>query len=191
MNHIKSWTPWPSSPTPTPPQWSSSRPGLSPVLQPDKGLSSTAATNLLQVVSNIFIDECFLKTIFWFFTDNLRYFLRQFYFSFLYILQHFSLLSPGVFPGWLGPTRYFHNKINPVNFDKYWLFWTNMDIFSSNISNNLFLPAAVQALLPILQPPQPWPATDMADRFFPRSFFFVNFFTHFFLAISTPLFLWH
>jgi hypothetical protein len=39
-------------------------PGLSPVLQSDKGLSSTAATNLL---------------------------------------QHFSLLSPGVFPGWPGP----------------------------------------------------------------------------------------
>jgi len=39
-------------------------PGVSPVLQPDKALSSTAATNLL---------------------------------------QHFSLLSPGVFPGWPGP----------------------------------------------------------------------------------------
>ena len=94
MNHIKSWTPWPSSPTPTPPQWSSSRPGLSPVLQPDKGLSSTAATNLLQVVSNIFIDECFLKTIFWFFTDNLRYFLRQFYFSFLIYFAAFLASLP-------------------------------------------------------------------------------------------------
>jgi len=41
-------------------------PGLSPVLQPDKALSSTAATNLL---------------------------------------QHFSLLSPGVFPGWPGAAR--------------------------------------------------------------------------------------
>ena len=71
-------------------------------------------------------------------------------------LQHFSLLSPGVFPGWPGPRPPGPTRFEVLN--------NNSLFFVSSMIHENF-PAAVQARRPALVRRRRSPAIDMAARF--------------------------
>ena len=122
---------------------------MSPVLQPDKALSSTAATNLLQVKKITFNWFSLLSNFFFF--------------------QHFSLLSPGVFPGWPGasrppgPTRCASFTFLIPFLENYLYLFFGQFLVS-------FFSAVAPAQRQILQLRQPSRATDTAARFFLSTF---------------------